>query len=114
MLLARSLWGLVWNISTIEDWEIDRHEALLRRARASGGVLDGPDGIKVYIKRQEFPYDIGIWNNVKQGLGTSNFLAWLWPFAATPLLEHGFTFETNGLEGKQAASCDTKVDIDHQ
>jgi palmitoyltransferase len=72
MLLARSLWALVWNVSTIEDWEIDRHETLLRRARAQGGYLDGPDGMKVRIKRQEYPYDIGIWSNVKQGMGTAN------------------------------------------
>jgi palmitoyltransferase len=72
MLLARSLWALVWNVSTIEDWEIDRHETLLRRARAQGGYLDGPDGMKVRIKRQEYPYDIGIWSNIKQGMGTAN------------------------------------------
>jgi hypothetical protein len=56
----------------IEGWEIERHETLLRRARHSGGFLDGPDGMKVRIKRQEFPYDIGIWNNLKQGMGTGN------------------------------------------
>ena len=62
----------MWNITTIEDWEIDRHETLLRRAKAMGGYLDGPDGMQVRIKRQEFPFDIGIWSNVKQGMGTGN------------------------------------------
>jgi hypothetical protein len=37
-----------------------------------GGYLDGPGGIKVKIERQEFPYDIGIWRNLKQGMGTGN------------------------------------------
>jgi hypothetical protein len=72
MLLARSIWALVWNVTTIEEWEMERHETLLRRSKASGGYLDGPDGVRVQIKRQEFPYDIGIWGNLKQGMGTWN------------------------------------------
>jgi palmitoyltransferase len=56
----------------IEGWEIERHETLLRRARRTGGFLDGPDGMRVQIRRQEFPYDIGIWQNFKQGMGTRN------------------------------------------
>jgi palmitoyltransferase len=72
VLLLRTVWGLMWNITTIEDWEIDRHETLLRRAKTMGGYLDGPDGIQVRIKRQEFPFDIGIWANMKQGMGTAN------------------------------------------
>ena len=72
VLFVRSLWSLGSNTTTIEGWEIERHEALLRRARVLGGYLDGPDGVKVKIERQEFPYDIGIWNNVKQGMGQSS------------------------------------------
>jgi palmitoyltransferase len=62
----------MWNVTTIENWEIDRHETLLRRARASGGFLDGPDGLRVYLKRQEFPFDIGVWSNFKQAMGSGN------------------------------------------
>jgi palmitoyltransferase len=72
LLLSNALWSLAWNMSTIEAWELDRHEALLRRARVSGGYLDGPDGMKIRIKRQEYPYDIGIWQNFKQGMGSGN------------------------------------------
>lgn len=72
ILFVRSLWSLGSNTTTIEGWEIERHDALLRRARVLGGYLDGPDGVKVRIKRQEFPYDIGIWKNVKQGMGGSS------------------------------------------
>lgn len=93
----RTVWGLGANVTTIESWEIERHEQLLRRARVLGGYLDGPDGQKVRIKRQEFPYDIGIWHNICQGMGTGNPLSWLWPFAATPR-SSGLSFEENGFE----------------
>lgn len=72
ILLVRTLWSLGTNVTTIESWEIERHETLLRRARYFGGYLEGPDGIKVRIQKQEFPYDIGIWNNIKAGMGSSN------------------------------------------
>ncbi|KAL9111377.1 MAG: hypothetical protein Q9227_004254 [Pyrenula ochraceoflavens] len=99
ILLLRTLWGLGANITTIEAWEISRHERLVRRAKVLGGYLDGPDGIKIKIDKQEFPYDIGIWNNIKQGMGgSSNPLHWFWPLASTPSRENGLTFETNGFE----------------
>ncbi len=98
LLFLRNLWSLGANITTIEGWEIDRHELLFRRARKRGGYLDGPDGIQVKIQKQEFPYDIGIFSNIHQWMGTSIFL-WLWPFAQTPSNESGLSFETNGFEG---------------
>lgn len=72
ILLIRSLWCLVVNTYTIEGWEIERHETLVRRARVLGGFLDGPDGTRVRIVQQEYPYDIGLWQNVVQGMGTAN------------------------------------------
>ena len=98
ILLAHHTWSLGGNVTTIEGWEIERHETLVRRARAKGGYLDGPDGTRVRIKKQQFPYDIGIYQNVGQGMGGTLFL-WLWPFTATPSNEAGFDFETNGFEG---------------
>lgn len=62
-----------------------------------GGHLDGPDGIRVRITRQEFPYDIGIFRNIAQGMGSNNPLPWLWPLARTPATD-GLTFTTNGFE----------------
>lgn len=97
IIFFRSLYSLCCNVSTIESWEIERHEQLLRRSRVFGGYLDGPDGTKIRIIRQEFPFDIGIWRNVCAGMGTSNFLAWLWPFARSPRTD-GLTHETNGFE----------------
>ena len=108
ILLARNIWTLGANVSTIEGWEIERHETLLRRAKVLGGYLDGPDGIKVKISRQEYPYDIGIYQNVRQGMGGS-FVFWFWPFAATPSLESGLQFETNGFEGKYRLQRDKMV-----
>ncbi|KAJ5591945.1 Palmitoyltransferase pfa4 [Penicillium hispanicum] len=99
ILFLRSIYSLLFNITTIESWEMERHDTLVRRARVLGGYLDGPGGIKVRIKRQEFPYDIGIWSNVKQGMGGSiNIISWFWPFAATPNRNTGWDFEVNGFE----------------
>jgi palmitoyltransferase len=72
ILFARSLWSLATNTYTIEGWEIERHDDLVRRARKLGGYLEGPGGVRVRITKQEFPYDIGIWENLKQGMGSGN------------------------------------------
>jgi palmitoyltransferase len=98
ILLLRNIWCLAVNTTTIEGWEIERHKTLLRRARHFGGYLSTPDGSQVRIKRQEFPYDIGIFANIAQGMGTANPLSWFNPFATTPPLKTGLTFETNGFE----------------
>ena len=98
ILLIRNIWCLGANVTTIEGWEIERHEALVHRARKLGGYIDGPDGIRIRLQKQEFPYDIGIYENMVQGMG-SNPLFWLWPFSPTPPIKFGLSFETNGLEG---------------
>ncbi|KAJ5421318.1 hypothetical protein N7491_009763 [Penicillium cf. griseofulvum] len=99
VLLLRSLWALGSNTTTIETWEIERHATLVRRARVLGGYLEGPGGIRVHIKKQEYPYDIGIWANIKQGMGGSaNVISWFWPLAATPDRRSGWEFEINDFE----------------
>ncbi|KAK4629006.1 Palmitoyltransferase pfa4 [Fulvia fulva] len=98
LLLIRTLWSLAVNTWTIEGWEIERHHTLLRRARVLGGYLEGPDGIKVRIDHQEFPWDVGIWTNICQGMGTSNPLAWLWPFAQSPSGESGLSYPHNEID----------------
>lgn len=103
VLLIRNIYTLASNTTTIEGWEIERHDTLVRRARYHGGYLDGPDGTKIRIQRQEFPYDIGIYANMRQMMGTGLW-AWLWPFAATPRNEMGLEFETNGFEGETKSS----------
>ncbi|OQE36897.1 hypothetical protein PENCOP_c011G04809 [Penicillium coprophilum] len=99
VLLVRSLWAIGSNTTTIETWEIERHATLVRRARVLGGYLEGPGGIRVQIKKQEYPYDIGIWANIKQSMGGSaNVISWFWPLAATPDRRSGWEFETNDFE----------------
>lgn len=101
LLLLRNIWSLASNVTTIEGWEIERHEALLRRAKRKGGYLDGPVGVRIRLTRQEYPYDIGVFNNIAQGL-TGSPLFWLLPFAPTPSTESGLDFETNGFDGKHS------------
>ncbi|EKG22264.1 Serine hydrolase [Macrophomina phaseolina MS6] len=98
IMTLRFVYMFAQNVTTIETWEIERHETLLRRARYLGGFLDGPDGKRIRIKKQEFPYDIGIFANMAQAMGTANVLSWLWPFAATPPNETGLNFAVNGFE----------------
>ena len=98
ILLVRNIWAAASNVTTIEGWEIERHEALLHKARKEGGYLDGPDGKRIKIIRQEFPFDIGLLQNLKQSLG-KNPLTWLLPFAATLPNDGGLEFITNGFEG---------------
>jgi palmitoyltransferase len=100
ILFLRNVWCLAVNTTTIEGWEIERHKTLLRRARHFGGYLSTPDGSQVRIKRQEFPFDIGIFANIAQGMGSANPLSWFNPFAATPSISSGLSFETNGFEDK--------------
>ncbi|KAL9086166.1 MAG: hypothetical protein Q9165_007231 [Trypethelium subeluteriae] len=100
ILLLRTGYSLTTNTTTIESWELDRHATLLRRARHFGGVLDAPDGQKIPIRRQEFPYDVGVWRNCVQGMGAANPLAWFWPFAKSPSVESGLEFEVNGFESE--------------
>jgi len=60
------------NVYNIEGMEVERHETLLRRARRNGGYLHGTDGSQITLTRHEYPYDIGIFNNIAQGMGSSN------------------------------------------
>ncbi|SMY24446.1 unnamed protein product [Zymoseptoria tritici ST99CH_1A5] len=98
LLLGRTIWSLSVNTWTIEGWEIERHHTLLRRARVLGGYLEGPDGVKVQIQHQEFPWDVGICRNICQGMGSGNPLAWFWPFASSPSVASGLSFEHNEID----------------
>ncbi|OAL07296.1 palmitoyltransferase pfa4 [Phaeosphaeriaceae sp. SRC1lsM3a] len=98
ILAIRNIWCLAVNTTTIEGWEIERHRTLVRRARHFGGYLESPDGTAMRIKKQEFPYDIGIWANIVQGMGSRNPLQWINPLASAPSVESGLWFEENGFE----------------
>ena len=73
ILLVRNIYGLALNTTTIEFWEIERHEAVLRRQRAKSRNFGGrgEDVGRTLVVKQEFPYDVGIWRNLKAGMGGS-------------------------------------------
>lgn len=116
---------ILFNTTTIESWEIERHETLVRRARVLGGSLEGPGGVNIVIRKQEFPYDIGVFSNLVQAMGDTlnvgsyhsrapldeltslQIISWFWPFAASPDRNSGWTFETNGFEGIRDPSQST-------
>ena len=50
------------------------------------------------VERQEFPYDVGIWKNLCQGMGTNNVLMWFLPFGGAPGIESAASYEVNGFE----------------
>ncbi len=54
----------------------------------------------MWIKWQEFPYDIGVWKNLCQAMGTSNPVMWFMPFGGAPGIESAGTWEVNGFEDK--------------
>jgi palmitoyltransferase len=98
ILLIRVLWSVGENKTSIESWEIDRHAAVVRRARANGGYVNAPGGTKIRVDAQEFPFDVDVWTNFKAGLGTMNPLSWINPLARTPPLEHGLENEHNEID----------------
>jgi palmitoyltransferase len=99
VLLVTATHSLLTNMTMIESWEIERHEALVEKARYLGGYVHGPGGQRVRIQKQEFPYDIGIWKNLVQAMGGANVLAWILPFAGGPGNESGWgPWEENGFE----------------
>lgn len=108
IMLLRTVWSLATNVTTIESWEIERHETLLRRSRVFGGYLDGPDGSKIRVVKQEYPYDIGIWSNINQGMG-GGCLSWLWPFAGAADVGSGLAFPVNGFEGTHSVYPDSAL-----
>jgi palmitoyltransferase len=101
ILLVRATYSLAINTTMIESWEIERHEALVDRARKTGGWVYGSGGQRVRVERQEFPFDIGIWKNLVQGMGTANVVAWFLPFGGGPGIESAASFEVNGFEDEE-------------
>lgn len=115
ILLWNAIYSVFTNVYKIEGWEIERHEALVARARKSGGYVYGPGGVEVRIKRQEFPFDIGFWDNIVQGMGSANPLAWFWPFSRSPSVSTAMNWPVNDFEGEapsrsHATAADAELD----
>ncbi|KAI0809832.1 DHHC palmitoyltransferase-domain-containing protein [Xylaria sp. FL0064] len=92
ILLVTTVRGWALNTTMIEGWEIERHEAVLQRGgrgyeeedwwRTSDG--DGDAAPRSMVDPVEFPYDIGVFANMAQAMGSTNPLYWLLPFAGGP------------------------------
>jgi len=98
VLFVGATHGLAINTSMIEHWEIERHEALIDRSRKLGGYIYANNGKRVRVQHQEYPYDVGIWKNLVQGMGTRNVLIWLLPFGGAPSVKTATDWEVNGFE----------------
>ncbi|KAK2011359.1 DHHC zinc finger domain-containing protein [Colletotrichum eremochloae] len=112
ILLFSTLRSWVLNETMIEGWEVDRHAAVCdRRDRLDGGAgefwsITGPDGKRLRFGKVEFPYDVGIYANLAQAMGTPNPLMWVFPFAGNPELSKegrgvGWEWPENGLNHKE-------------
>lgn len=111
ILFFSTVRGWVLNETMIEGWELDRHTALCERSsgrRGDGDVwsVTGPDGKRLRLERVEFPYDVGIFDNLAQAMGTRNVLAWFFPFAGNPEIGRdgrgsGWEWPENGLNRRE-------------
>ncbi|KAM7206726.1 Palmitoyltransferase PFA4 [Rhypophila sp. PSN 637] len=106
ILLYTTVKGWVLNSTMIEDWEVERHEAILARCRSDDSDywgLDGGGG-RLQLEAIEFPYDLGFFQNMAQAMGTRNVLLWFFPFARGPVISTtvpgkgtGWEWEENGF-----------------
>ncbi|KAK4229717.1 Palmitoyltransferase PFA4 [Podospora fimiseda] len=110
ILFFSSLKSCLFNTTMIESWEIDKHESTLSRLDSS---FDNPDthywteetNDKISLSQIEFPYDLGIYSNISQAMGTSNPLRWFLPiFGGAPQICNdgtqtgtGWEYEENGF-----------------
>ncbi|KAG0297364.1 Palmitoyltransferase [Linnemannia gamsii] len=83
ILCIYHLWSLMTNTSTIEVWEQEKVEAMVKKGK---------------LRKAKFPYDVGCLRNYRQILGES-FLLWLWP---QPMQGSGTEFEVT--DDKDAAT----------
>jgi palmitoyltransferase len=110
IMLYTTVHSWVFNTTMIEGWEVDRHEAVVDRYRSSAADgswwddddededEDDDDGEDFERKARraaalrmhvEFPYDLGVFDNMAQAMGTPNVLLWFFPFAGGPKIAAG-------------------------
>ncbi|KAJ9151816.1 Palmitoyltransferase PFA4 [Pleurostoma richardsiae] len=95
ILLVTTVKGWIFNRTMIEGWEAERHEAVLERYARRGGWWDdagrGSKGPAAALELEpvEFPYDVGLFRNMAQAMGTANPLLWLFPLAGGPRVARG-------------------------
>ncbi|KAG0238316.1 Palmitoyltransferase [Actinomortierella wolfii] len=81
-LCGYHLWSLVNNTSTIEVWEIEKVNKMIKAGK---------------MRKTKFPYDLGCRRNYRQVLGPNAWM-WLWP---QPMLGNGLEYEV--IDDKDAA-----------
>lgn len=115
-LLATTVRGWLFNTTMIEYWEIERHEAVVSRmssasdsssSSASSSLFweDDDAAVRDALARVEFPYDVGVFANMAQAMGTRNVLRWFLPvFGGGPVVDNqtpgkgtGWEWEENGF-----------------
>ncbi|KAL2754956.1 hypothetical protein ACRALDRAFT_2107939 [Sodiomyces alcalophilus JCM 7366] len=108
LLLASTARGWLFNTTTIEGWEMERHEELLHNEEEEDDDEDDEDDHgSGPLERVEFPYDLGFFENLSQGMGTRNVLAWFLPWARTPVIAPtegkgvGWEWEENGFNRRE-------------
>ncbi|KAK0751457.1 hypothetical protein B0T18DRAFT_402532 [Schizothecium vesticola] len=92
VLLVTTARSCLLNRTMIEEWELERHDAVLARLAADPTTTTsdywGADGdarvLTHALSRVEFPYDVGFFANVAQAMGTANPLAWFFPLTGGP------------------------------
>ncbi|ROT43634.1 zf-DHHC-domain-containing protein [Sodiomyces alkalinus F11] len=126
LLLFSTARGWLLNTTSIEGWEMERHEELLRRRgrrkehwwgdedekKEEDDAEDEDEDDDDYNdggprERIEFPYDLGFFENLSQAMGTRNVLAWPLPWAGNPVIAPtegkgvGWEWEENGFNRRE-------------
>ncbi|KAK4164237.1 Palmitoyltransferase PFA4 [Cladorrhinum sp. PSN259] len=113
ILLFSTTKSWLFNTTMIEEWEIERHEAVLSRLDAHSDPDSSSDfwtpendpSIRVSLSQIEFPYDLGFFSNMAQAMGSSNPILWFLPiFGSAPKISNdktqkgtGWEYEENGF-----------------
>ncbi|KAK2606376.1 Palmitoyltransferase [Conoideocrella luteorostrata] len=105
IMLITAVKSWLFNCTMIEGWQVERHEAVMDRGGRDWWDINGTDGKSYRVEKVEFPYDLGIFANMSQAMGTSNFLSWISPFSSSPKVDRsgrgrGWEWEENGFNRK--------------
>jgi palmitoyltransferase len=105
IMLATTAKGWIANRTMIEGWEAERWEAVVERYGEAGESWWNENEDTNPWEDIEFPYDIGLFANMTQAMGTSNVLLWFMPFAGGPVIAKdrkgtGWSWPENGFNAR--------------
>ena len=86
-------WDLLQGRTTVEAKEMATYESVVERRKSSrgwwgdqdSGSGSEPEGSP--FEEVEFPYELGLFGNLAEAMGSRNPLWWIWPFAASPRVD---------------------------